>query len=278
MRWTHFIFMSTLTLSPYTFAQDHQYNLQAEPQQISLISGLFEISGLAVASENSVYAHNDEHSIVYEIDISSGQVQSAFALGNPTLAADFEGIAAWNGRIYLITSDGLLYEALIGAHQSRAKFNAYDTGVGEFCEVEGLAVGPAHPSGEGNFLILCKSARQPELRDRLNIFTWNLEDRLPVSTPWMSLERDDILKKKEQKKFKPSAIEWKEDTAHLLIISGSNNQYIRLAQEGTVIAKSKLRSQYHRQAEGLTIMPSGHIVIADEGSSRQAGQLSIYKP
>ena len=46
-----------------------------------LARGLTEISGLAVASENSVYAHNDEHGIIYEIALSNGEIVAAFALG-----------------------------------------------------------------------------------------------------------------------------------------------------------------------------------------------------
>jgi len=265
-------------MAPDSFAQDSYFDLDERKKKHELSAGLFEISGLAIASDSSVYAHNDEHSIIYEIDIESGETLSAFAIGTPTLAADFEGIAVDNGRIYLTTSDGLLYESLIGAHQSRQKFNAYDTGVGSFCEVEGLTMGPPHPAGGKHFLILCKSPRQDEMKDRLTIFSWNLNERLPVEVPWLSVERDGILTQQEQKKFRPSGIEWIDQTQQLIVISGRNNQYIRLDKAGEVIAKAKLTSKQHPQAEGLAVMPSGELVIADEGSPLQPGQLSIYGP
>ena len=267
-----------LFLSSYAVAKEARFDFQTPPKQHTLNLGLFEVSGLAVASETTVYAHNDEHSIIYEVDINTGETLSAFAMGMPTLAADFEGIATYDGRIYVVTSDGILYESLIGAHQDREKFNAYDTGVGSFCEVEGLTIGPAHPVSHRHFLILCKSPRQEELKDRLTIFSWNLNDRTPVETPWISLDRDEILTKKEQKKFRPSALEWLEDDNQLIVISGRNHQYIHFNQAGDVFAKARLLPEYHPQAEGLAILPNGQLIIADEGSKLQPSQISIYGP
>ena len=277
MKLTDMLFCIALLLGVQAFAQEVTFDFQTPPQQHALNLGLFEISGLAVASESTLYAHNDEHAIIYEIDINRGEALAAFAIGTPTIAADFEGIATYDDRIYIITSDGILYESLIGEHQDRMKFNAYDTGVGAFCEVEGLTSGPEHPAGGQHFFILCKSPRQDELKDRLTIYSWNLHDRIPVQSPWLSLERDEILTKKEQKKFRPSAIEWLEEENQLVVISGRNHQYIQLSEIGDVIAKARLPSEHHPQAEGLAILSSGHLIIADEGSKLQPGQISIYK-
>lgn len=278
MKLTYTLLSLSLFLSSYACAKDVTFDFQTPPQQHVLIPGLFEISGLAIASDTTVYAHNDEHAIIYEIDVSTGEALSAFAIGTPTIAADFEGIATNDDRIYVITSGGILYESLIGKHQDRMRFNAYDTGVGYFCEVEGLTIGPAHPAGGQHFLILCKSPLQEDLKDRLTLYSWNLNDRIPVQSPWLSLDGDEILTKKEQKKFRPSGIEWLEQTNRLVIISAKNNQYIQLSETGDVIAKAVLSPNHHPQAEGLAILPSGQLIIADEGSKLKPGQISVYQP
>ena len=88
------------TLNDGVIAQQDPQQLGDAQNHFQLARGLTEISGLAVASENSVYAHNDEHGIIYEIDLSSGAILAAFALGEPTVQADFEGIAVFGQRIY----------------------------------------------------------------------------------------------------------------------------------------------------------------------------------
>ena len=61
--------------------------------------------GLAVASPNSLFAHDDEQGAVSEIDVASGRVMRSFTFGG---RGDYEGIAAQDGRIFVITSEGML--------------------------------------------------------------------------------------------------------------------------------------------------------------------------
>ena len=194
-------------------AQQNPLQLGDRSRHFQLVRGLTEISGLAVASDSSVYAHNDEHGIVYEVALSSGEIISAFALGEPTTRADFEGIAALDGRIYLVTSTGLIYEAIIGAHRARVRYNVFDTGVGEFCEVEGITRG-AEPA---EFLLICKSARKAALKGRLVIFKWSLAERTPVVEPWLNIPLLGLLTGRERDNFRPSAIEWRIKDSSLLV-------------------------------------------------------------
>lgn len=244
------------------------------PTQVSLVNGLREISGLALASANSVYAHNDEHGIVYELSLSDGAVRAAFAFGDPTVSADFEGIAVNDGRIYLVTSTGLIYEGLIGAHRSRVRYNIYDTGVGALCEVEGL-VGVASP---GEFLILCKRPSVIDYQGRLVVFRWDLKNRRPVDTPWINIPYRNFLTPNAAEIFRPSAIEWDEANKSLVIVSARSRQLVVLSQDGELIYRKPLSEKLHAQAEGVVITPAGDLIVADEGAGRGPGKLSIYQP
>lgn len=269
-----FFFLAGQTVAQEQLAfSSHDFDLTGPPRQSALVNGLREVSGLAMASNNSVYAHNDEFGIVYEVALADGAVKSAFALGDPTVSADFEGIAAENGRIYLVTSTGLIYEAPIGAHRGRVLYNVFNTGVGAFCEVEGLV----RATEDGNFLILCKTAQVQDLEGKLTIYRWSLRNRKPVTDPWLQVPYKDFLSIEEAKVFRPSAVEWDSARKALVILSARSRQLVVMGKDGSVAAKSALPAELHAQSEGVALTPSGELVIADEGGGRGPGRLSVYK-
>ena len=249
------------------------YLRQVPATEFYLPEGLREISGLAVASANTVYAHDDNYAIVYEVDLNLHKAVKAFALGKPTVKGDFEDIAVRDGYVYLLTSDGRLYEAPIGENRKRVRYNAYDTGVGTHCETEGLVNGAA----EGEFLILCKKAHDVEFKDRLVIYKWNLHDRTPVTTPWMNVSLDGLVETLDQANFHPSAIAWRRDSGTFIIVSAKGHSVIEIDQQGHLIDRVKLDKVDHPQPEGLTLMPDGRLILSDEGPQGH-GKISVYNP
>jgi len=249
------------------------FEVVGAPRQMLLVRGLREISGLAAASENSVYAHNDEYGIVYEVSLKDGALIAAFALGDPTVSADFEGIAVKDDRVYLATSNGLLYEGLIGEHRKRVRYNIFDTGVGAFCEVEGLTIAPE----DGALLLLCKTARSRELEGRLVIFRWSVDDRLPVSEPWVSIPYDNFLNDQDALVFRPSALEWDDERKAMVVLSARSHKLVVISPVGSLLYEMDLSETLHAQPEGVLLTSKGDIVIADEGPGRRPGMLSVYK-
>jgi hypothetical protein len=247
------------------------YLRQAPARQFYLPEGLSGISGLTVASNDTVYAHDDNYGIVYEVELSSQKTLKAFALGDPTVKADFEDIAARGGYVYLLTSDGRIFEAPVGDNRKRVLYNAYNTGVGTHCETEGLANGPA----EGEFLILCKKMRDVEFKDRLVIYLWNLRDRKPVDQPWLNVSLDGLVPKLDQANFHPSALVWRRDTGALIIVSAKGHSAIEIDQQGRLVDRVKLDKELHPEPKGLAMMPDGRLVISDMGPPGH-GKLSVY--
>ena len=109
---------------------------------------LEEISGLAMTGDERLLAHNDERAIIFEIDYLQGSIVKSFQLAdmNFPVAGDFEGIAATDDKIFLVTSSGRLFEFREGASGESVLFNVYTTGVGRDCEIEGLTYDP-EPAG-----------------------------------------------------------------------------------------------------------------------------------
>jgi SdiA-regulated len=247
------------------------YLRQAPVLKFYLPKGLSEVSGLAVASNDTVYAHDDNYGIVYEVALSSQKTLKAFALGDPTVKADFEDIAARDSYVYLLTSDGRIFEAPVGANAKRVLYNAYNTGTGTHCDTEGLANGPA----EGEFLILCKKMRDVEFKDRLVIYLWSLRDRKPVDRPWLNVSLDGLVAKLDQANFHPSALVWRRETGTLIIVSAKGHSVIEIDQQGRLVDRVKLDKELHPEPKGMAMMPDGRLVISDMGPPGY-GKLSVY--
>ena len=129
---------------------------------------LDEISGLALSADERLFAHDDERAVIYEVDWHRGRVSKAFALGDPPLKGDFEGIAIAGDDFYLVNSDGVLYRAPEGDDGAHVGYERIDTGTSRRCEIEGLA----YDVRRALLLLGCKAPREASLRGRVSVFAW----------------------------------------------------------------------------------------------------------
>lgn len=240
--------------------------------RFALPSNLVEVSGLAAAGPDSVFAHDDEHAIVHEIDANDGRITRSFALGRPTIEGDFEGIAAAAGQLFLVTSDGLIYAFEAGENRKRVDYRAHDTGIGPRCEIEGLSRSPE----EGYLLVLCKRLRRDENTPRLEIYRWQIGGEHADFDPWLSLPLSDFLDNQQSAEFAPSGLEWDAERELLWVVSGRNRLLVELAPAGEVLAVRSLDPALHRQTEGIAILPGCRLLLADEGSETASARLAVY--
>lgn len=246
-----------------TNAGETSYNL---PDQLT------EVSGLAVAGRDSVFTHNDEYAIIYEYRLSDGQQLRAFALGDPTLEGDFEGIATDQGRVFLVTSDGLIYSMLPGQNGERVQYKVYDSGIGPRCEIEGLSRAPT----PGELLLMCKRFRNDTKVPLLEIYRWRIGQENAENEPFLSIPLEGMLEKKERGDFRPSGLEYDAACQQFYIVSARNRLVLVLDATGKLLGKRKFKSSRHPQTEGITVMPDGRLVMTDEGSRTRNARLSIY--
>jgi uncharacterized protein YjiK len=230
---------------------------------------LREISGLALDAEERLFAIADEEAVVYEIDFSSGGLVKAFALGNPVLEDDFEGIAIAGNSFWLMTSDGDLYAAREGDDGEKVEYEHYNTRLDDECEFEGLA---AFPGGD-SLALLCKDAKR---KKDLRLFEWSLEDEKVVRSGGFELPEKKIEKALDVKNFNPSALAMRPGTGNWLILSARQSSLIEVDSDGKFIdVIMTLDKNRHRQAEGLAVTANGQLLIADEGGRGKA-RLAIY--
>ena len=109
-------------------------------------------------------AHDDERGRVVEIDFPAGSIVKDFELGGPRgrVADDFEGIAAAEGRLYLVTSSGRLYEFAEGADGETVPYNRHTRPASD-----------GSMKSKGSHMTrtvarCCSSARTPETPDSRN--------------------------------------------------------------------------------------------------------------
>jgi uncharacterized protein YjiK len=252
-------------LARYTFAE--------EPPRWRLPDRLSEISGLAVTPDDRVFAHDDERAVIYEVDLREGRLKKAFGLGSPLVRADFEGLEIVDGRFFLVTSDGQLYESREGEDDERLGYNVYLTGVGRLCEVEGLSVSP----DDRQLLLLCKTPRTSSVEGRITIFRWSIDSHTIVQQSTISLPDQAFRDGVGGRGFRPSGLAKTPEGDHYFLVSARQPAIAEISLDGRVWGVRSLSRRTHPQAEGVAVLSDGTLLVADEGAGR-GGRLATYVP
>ncbi len=233
---------------------------------------LREISGLATTADHRLLAHNDEAGIVFEIDARDGSVVKEFQLadvGDP-VADDFEGIAVAEGRIYLVTSAGRLYECREGADGASVLFQVYATGAGRDCEIEGLA----YDGGRRELVLMCKNARSDDLLGELAMFRWSIDEKALRGEPAV-IPVADFARRIGANRFQPSGIERHPVSGNWFVVAARQAAIAEVTPEGQVLDVRRFEAPWHRQVEGIAFARDGALIVADEGG-RARGTLTVY--
>src|SRR3954465_10983346 len=126
---------------------------------------LREISGLALTSRGTVFAHDDNSGRISEIDPKTGVVRKAFSLIRHQ-KEDFEAIAIAGDDIYLMSSDGKLFRFREGGDGQQVSFQIFDTRLKKACEFESLA----YESDSTRLLMACKRLLDKQAHQDLVIY------------------------------------------------------------------------------------------------------------
>lgn len=234
---------------------------------------LDEISGLATTPEGTVLAHDDELPVIREVDPLKGTILRSWAMRGVE-RADFEGMALVEDRVFLITSEGILFETRVAQDGATIPAVAVDTRLGRLCEIEGLAWDPT----ERVLLIACKSPRTRGLRDQVTIFRWSVDEPgLDTRRPHLALPLSIVLEAVGGKHFRPSGIDRDPRTGHYLLLSGPDRALVELDVDGTLLAGASLTRRDHPQAEGVAVLPGRRVAISDERArGNRSGTLTVY--
>ena len=247
---------------------------------------LSEISGLAYSDDGRLFAHNDEKSIVYQLDYNNGEIIKEFTVGKKTIKEDFEGIAFANGLFYLITSNGDLYEFSEGEDNDEVKYEKYKTFLDADNDVEGLCYDPKTNS----LLLACKGDPGKNNKGNRAVYEFSLKDKKLKKNPRFLLPVKEIMENYDSDfsskvgefflikddTFAPSGIEYNPATGNFFVLSFKGRIIIEITDSGKIVNHYLLDVKNHRQPEGITFTKDNKMIISDESAGKKA-TLTVYK-
>ncbi len=250
------------------------YDLENPARRFKLPKQWREISGLTMLAENRILAHDDERGVVFEIGYGDGSIVKAFALGDgrDPVADDFEGIAAAEGRVYLVSSSGRLYEFDEGGGGGTAPYNMYATGVGRDHEIEGLAYDPERRV----LLLVSKNPRNPRQAGKVAIYRWSLDTRQLLEDGPLLIAAAAFSRRIDGKQFQPSGIERHPASGNYFVVAARQHAVAEITPQGQVLAVRELAAGRHPQTEGITFAADNTLVVSDEGVGKRA-TLTFYR-
>ena len=232
---------------------------------------LGEISGLALTSDGRLLAHDDEQGRVTVIDPRRGVTLKHFWIGQ-SVRADFEGIADVDGRIYLLASNGKLFEFHEGDDGDHVRFTVHDTHLGNECEFEGVAF----DSITKTFLLPCKNIGRKELRDQVVLFRWNPQTASAPPDGMIKIPLQRAIGANGWKAFHPSDITVDPVSGNYVMIAGPEQGLLEITPSGEVVRSVPLPGKHHR-AEGIAITSDGLLIVSDEASNSAPAVITLYR-
>ena len=250
-------------------AVDASPNKAAPVAQWLMPPQLREISGLALTSRGTVFAHDDNSARVYEIDPKTGIVLKAFSLiGNQK--EDFEAIAIAGTDIYLMASDGKLFKFREGADGQQVNFQVFNSGLKKDCEFESLA----YESDSSRLLMACKRILDKQAHQDLLIYRLPL----PLNRATMSVMRvplEEVTASNKWKNFRASDMTIDPNNGNYVLIASHEKGLVVLTPDGTVVRSEPLPGD-HGQPEGVAITRDNLLLVSDESNLKPA-MLTLYR-
>jgi uncharacterized protein YjiK len=232
-----------------------------------------EVSGLALTSDGRLLAHGDEWGQVYVIDPRGGALLKRFSLGatGGETRADFEGITVVGERIFMVASNGMLYEFAEGADGERVRFKVHDTRLGKECEFEGVAF----DSTQGILVLACKNVGTKNLRDNLVLYRWRPGGGGDSTLAPLAIPLSKVIGSNNWKNLHPSDVTVDPATGNYVLIAAQEKALIEITPLGDVVLARPLPGK-HKQAEGVALTADGILIVGDEATTHPAS-LTLYR-
>lgn len=257
------------------------YDLTKPNLTLVLPDTLREISGIAELDSSTVACIQDENGILFIYDIVNNRIKKQISF---YADGDYEGIARVNKTIYILRSDGTLFE--ISDYEAKDfKLTTHLTGI-PTNNYEGLC----YDSDHDRLLIACKGKieKGPEHKDKRAIYAFNLKTKSLIKDPLFDLNVQTIKKfaidqkiklptKSKKKglitepiiKFTISAIAIHPISKKLYLLSSSDHMIFILDLKGIIEFIEILDSTMFNKAEGITFLENGDLLITNEGQKKK---------
>ena len=188
------------------------------------------------------------------------------------MRADFEGITVAGDAVFLLASNGRLFEFREGPDGSRVKYTVHDLHLGQECEFEGVAF----ESSSNSFLLACKTVGKKNLQDFLIIYRWKRVsgDRSGLSDLKVPLAR--VIGSNKWKGLHPTDITIDPGSGNYVLVAAPEKALIELTPNGEVVFARPLPGR-HAQAEGVAITKDGMLIVSDEAAPQHPAAITLYR-
>ncbi|MBA6154473.1 SdiA-regulated domain-containing protein [Gelidibacter maritimus] len=231
-----------------------------------LPDALDEVSGIVWVDDNTLACVQDENGIIYVYDLYESSIKEEIPFaGN----GDYEGIALNKIDLFVMRSDGLLYE-INNWREANRTISAHETGFKSSHNMESLVYSPNDSS-------LLTAPKDKDSDDSFKgIYKISMTDKsvdLDAPTYKIDLNADALSKyrsKKLRKTFNPSEIAVHPITKDIYVLEGKNPKLMILDQQGALKTVLKLDEINFPQPEGMTFSTDGELYISNEAAGGSA--------
>ncbi len=231
---------------------------------------LAEVSGIALASDGRIFAHGDEQGRIAIIDYRTGVFLKRFKVGERTINGDFEAVTIVGQDVYLLQSNGKIYQFREPAGDERAAFTLHDTELGDKCEFEGIA----HDPRLDVFLLACKQRGKKPL-DSLTVYRWRLGSTGVEGVSVLSIPNDLVIGANDWKELHPSDIAVDPVTGNYVLVARQERALIIITPEGDVVESRPVPGKI-LNPEGVAITRDGILLISDE-AAKEPASISLFR-
>jgi len=258
------------------------YNFSKPDQTLLLPDTLREVSGLTIIDSTTFACVQDENGILFIYDIIAGKIKHQYPFH---IDGDYEGIAKVGTTMYILRSDGTLFE--ISNYMSPDfKLSSYNTGI-PANNNEGLCL----DSLNNRLLIACKGkiGKGMEFKDKRMIYGFDLQGKHLKIDPVFNFDMQAVkqfavehkinlpTKMRKMKgesvsepfiKFRTSAIGIHPLTGKLFLLSASDHMLF-IFGAGKLEHIELLKPELFNKAEGISFFGNGDVLITNEGQDKK---------
>ena len=254
-----------------------RYDLSAPSKRWILPRQLHEISGIASSDSSTVACVQDENGIVFFYDLARKYIRRELAFGYD---GDYEGICLVNRTIYVLRSDGVVYE-INDFHKAEPVTRSYETLVPALNN-EGLCYDAPH----NRLLIGCKGRLQkgPGFADSRMVYAFDLATKRLDPEPVFEFSIRKMSAYAIAKGIIPptrtlkngrevasrihlntSEIALHPISGELYVISAVDHVVVAVDLRGEVRGMVRLDPVLFNKPEGIAFLSNGDMLVTNEG-------------
>lgn len=260
-------------------AEIMDYQLDKPKDVLVLPKILKEISALAALDSSSVACVQDEIGAIFIYDIKTREIKHKYKF---LKSGDFEGISIIGSTAYVLRSDGVIFE-IENFASDNITLNKITNDI-PAKDFEGLC----YDNNNNRLLIVSKSpVKDPDYKNTKPVFAYDLDKKKFKKKPVFEIDykkvenfakRHDIdLKHKKKFKFRASAIAIHPETKDIYLLAAVDNVMLIYSKDYKLKSIRPIAKDLFRQAEGITFLKNGDMLISNEGGDGKATILKFSK-